>query len=208
MTEFKLYDYLSFILPGALVLGSAIYAFLGWPWDEPGVAGTTGLIAASYVVGHLNSAIAVALQPLAFGRGFGSRPPTTHGLFGERGHFNEDEEAEIRALFDEHFGPELSFETQYDLAYTLIQHHEADQILRSMNEQIGFYRSMASASLIAIILVIAGALFGKNHLDPWLAGTLLAVATGLFVYRFRWFWTRFGHNVVRGGLVLLRARES
>jgi hypothetical protein len=92
----------------------------------------------------------------------------------------------------------MPFGSAYNLAYTELQQAGKDHQLKVMNQQIGFYRNMSFACLLAAGMVAYLAIGGHTHL-PWLPwAAFFLVTAALFAYRYRRFWRNFGDNVVRG----------
>jgi len=197
-----LYEYLSFILPGGLVLFTALIGFRGWTWAEPGASALAGLVAAAFVIGQLVTAVAAWLEPLAWKRKPGSRQQSLDGLFGGGGYYTEAERPEIERLLQAGWGEGQSLQICFDLAYTSLQQSGKDQLVQKMNQELAFNRNMAGATIVSFVIVAIAWITEHDGLEPALWLPALAVATGLFVYRFRRYWRRFAHNVIRGALVL------
>lgn len=73
----------------------------------------------------------------------------------------------------------------------------SQQLLARLNQQIGFYRNVAFAYLIAAGLIGGAAMAGKSNMPaiPWMP--FFVLTTMLFIYRYRRFWRYFGDNVIR-----------
>jgi hypothetical protein len=198
---FTLYDYLSFLLPGGTVLFAAFYGYFGWPYPEPGTTGLLGIGAACFVVGHVVAAAASFFEPLIWLKRPGSRQDPTWGMFGEGGTYDESERTEIEDQFRTRFGA-LPFQTAYRRGYTLLQHEGKDETLQVFNRQLGFYRNMTVATVIALLVVVGYNAGGRRELPLEVWGPLFVLAAVLFAYRYRRFWRRFGDGVVRGVSVL------
>lgn len=202
--KYSVYEYLTFVIPGGVILAATIYGWKGWPFGEPGVIAAAGLVVAAFISGHALASVANWLEPMWWRRRPGSTVSSSAGLFGEGGLYDADEEKTLRNLFRKAF-PELSgFENQWRAAYSVALRGPLGSRLQIMVDQIGFYRSMAAASLLCGLLILAFELGGKAHLPllPWLPIT--AVTTLAFALRYRRFWTRLGDYVVREVVVAKR----
>src|SRR6266545_8309707 len=93
----SIYDSLSFVLPGGTVLFTSVYGWNGWPYPEPGATAAIGILAAAFVVGHLNAALAAFLEPLAWRHRPGQRMSSTWGLFGPGGVYTAAEQDTVEA---------------------------------------------------------------------------------------------------------------
>jgi hypothetical protein len=195
-----LYEYLSFILPGGLVVFVGMIGFRGWHWHEPGTSELAGLVAAAFVVGQLTTAVAVFLEPLCWLRRPGSQQDSLQGLFGRAGYFTESERPTLEKELHSRFGPDLSIATCFALAYTELQQAGKDHAVQKMNQELAFNRNMAGACLLAALMVIVFHIAGRRALPITWTLPILVASLGLFAYRFRRFWRRFAHNVIRGFL--------
>lgn len=201
MIAYTAYQFLGFILPGALVLFASVYGSTGWPRSEPAASGLVGVLATSFVAGHAVAAVAGWLEPLAWGSRPGRRVESMTGLFGTKGYFDELERPVIEERLRTLFGSELQPQTCFDLAYTRLQQQGKDSVVQLMNQEIGFHRNMASASIASFFVTVGVAVAGRgDHLRPDVWLPTFGVAALLFVFRYRRFWRRFAHNVVRGVL--------
>lgn len=181
------YRYLTFLLPGALVVFVGIYGWAGWPWGEPGAGLLLALSAASFMTGHVVVAVANVLQPVWFGHRPGTRLESSEGLFDKGARFAGDEAA-VRGAFKKEYPQLTSFDGQFGAAYVEAQKGPLAGKLLSLVEEIGYYRSMAAGSCIAAVLVVIYALAGKSHLPiwPWLG--VLACSCFAHAYRLKRFW--------------------
>jgi hypothetical protein len=199
MDKLDIYQYISFILPGGLVLATVLYGFEVVPTNvSPSATVLILLTAAAFVVGHLNVAVANFLQPLVWGKRPGSWPPSTAGLFGKRGRYDEAQQQRIEKKFEQLFPDASSIQQRFNIGYTLLRQEQLDGQLQILNPQIGFYRNMATAAVLSLGILIAASATGHDHLNPRIWIPLNLVALLLLVSRFRRFWTRFGDEVVRG----------
>jgi len=194
-----LYDYLGFIVPGAVIIAAAVYGLgLARVTTAPSAEGILLLTAAAFVVGHLNVAVANMLQPVAFGHRPFTRLRSTEGLFGEHGRYSAAEQKEIEAEFAEYFPTASTFEEQFQLGYTLLRQKNLDAALQTANQQIGLYRNLMAATVVCLPLLVAGAATGHGSLRPGVWIPLDGLAIVLFAIRFRRFWVRFSDEVIRG----------
>jgi hypothetical protein len=199
-----LYDYLGFIVPGAVIIAAAVYGFgLAGVTTAPSAEGILLLTAAAFVIGHLNVAVANMLQPVAFGHRPFTRLRSTEGLFGNNGRYGEAERKEIEGEFAEFFPAASTFEERFQLGYTLLRQKQLDLALQTANQQIGLYRNLMAAAVVCLPLLAAAAI-GHGTLRPQIWIPLDVLAAVLFAIRFRRFWVGFANEVVRG----VRALES
>jgi hypothetical protein len=193
---YSAYEYLSFILPGGVVLFASFYGYHGWPWSEPGGTALVGILAACFLVGHANAALAQYFQPLLWGSRPSNRANSEWGMFGPAGAFPQPGdrdrlESEMAATY-----PGLSFQQAFATAVADMRRTGDDEFLKVLNSQIGLYRNLTTASLLSAAIVLYYNLSSHQHLPllPWLP--IFAGATVLFANRYRNFWKRYGAAVV------------
>ena len=196
MGPYSAYEYLTFVMPGATVLFVAIYGWFGWPWKEPGGTLLVGILAACFLVGNALSAIATWLEPTLLGRRPGSAPDGLWGQFGRRDRHHGDQNT-YQDLFRERYGSEIDMRRGYSLARTEVSRSVEGAGLERLNQQIGFYRGMTVACLVAFVLEGTLAAAWHSRLDPAIWMPTLAGGTVLFGYRFRRFWRWYGDYVLR-----------
>lgn len=209
MDRLDIYEYISFILPGGLVLAAILYGFeIVPPTANVSATFLILLTATAFVFGHLNVAIANFVEPLAWGRWPGTRPSSTAGLFGKRGLYDPEYQRRVEERFDRLFPTASNFQQRFNLAYTLLRQEQLDGHLQVLNKQIGFYRNMATAVTVSLGIVIAASATGHYRLNLWPWIPLGVVALLLLVVRYRRFWIRFGDEVVRGTHAWTTRREQ
>ena len=195
--RFSAYEYLTFILPGALVLATAFYGWHGWPYGDISGSMVIGVIAASFFIGHVIAAIANWFQPVLWGHLPGGRLSSSEGLFvAKKGPWASSEQ-EVREAFKAAFPVAVDFESQFKLAYAKAQVGPLGPRLQTFVEQIGFYRSGALACGLCLATVIVFTLMGRSHLHVCFWGPLFLFSLLAFAYRFRRFWVYLGDYVVR-----------
>jgi hypothetical protein len=194
MNPYSAYEYLSFVIPGGVLLFASFYGYNGWHWKEPGGTALVGIVAACFVVGHANAAVAQYCQPLLWGHWPSNRASSDWGMFGRRGAFHRDGdrervEADLAAAH-----PGLSFQQAFSTALAGIR--DTDDHVRVLNSQIGLYRNLTAATFLSLVVVVYYDLSSHRHLPmlPWVP--ILVAATVLFGNRYRHFWRRFGAHVV------------
>lgn len=186
-TTLSAYRYLAFLLPGALLLFVAFYGWNGWPYGEPGAGVVLGLSAASYVSGHVLVSIANFFQPVWWLQPPGRRVKSSQGLFDESGRYAKSKDQVLKAF--ENAYPQVSeFEAQFGIAYQEAQKGPLAPKLLAFVEEIGYYRSMATASAICVLLVAVFNFAQHEHLPPGLWIPVFLVSTIAHAYRFRRFW--------------------
>lgn len=199
MDKLDVYQYISSILPGGLVLAAVLYGFEVVPAKaSPSATVLILLTAVAFTVGHLNVAVATFIQPLAWGHWPGKWLSSTAGLFGKRGRYDEVQQQIIEKQFERLFPDVRDFQQRFNVGYTLLRQEQLDGHLQTLNAQIGFYRNMATAVVVSIGVVIAATVAGHDRLDLRTWAPLFSVALLLLTSRFRRFWVRFGDEVVRG----------
>lgn len=193
-TSLSAYRYLTFLLPGALVLTVAFYGWNGWPYAEPGAGALLGLIAAAYMTGHIVVALANYFQPIWWGHSPGGRLESSEGLFDKGGRYEKSKDA-VLAAFSSSYPNVDGFEAQFGIAYQQVQKGALGPKLLSIVEEIGYYRSMATASAICMLLVLVFRLFGRTHLEVLLWTPIFIVSMAAHAYRFKRFWRYVGEYV-------------
>ena len=193
-TSLSPYRYLTFLLPGALLLFVIVYGWSGWPYGEPGAGALLGLSVAAFMTGHVLAAVANFFQRVWWGHPPGGRLESSEGLFDKAGRYAGSKD-DVLAAFSNRYPQVSSFEAQFGAAYQAAQKGPLAAKLLSMVEEIGYYRSMATASAGSFLLVLILNLLGHHHLPltPWLP--LFALATAAHAYRFRRFWRYVGEYV-------------
>jgi hypothetical protein len=197
------YQYLTFLLPGALVLFVFVFGWNGWPYGEPGAGAILGLSAAAFMIGHALAAIANYFQASWWGHLPGSRLQSSEGLFDEGGRYAVTQQA-VTTAFEEAFPSVKTFEAQFGVAYAEAQAGPLGPKLQAIVEQIGYYRSMATASALSLVVVVVFYSLGHRHLPLLLWTPLFLLLTLLNAYRFRRFWRYVGEYVVAD---VLRRRD-
>lgn len=195
MGPYSIYEYLTFILPGASMLFVSFFGWLGWHWKEPGGTALVGIIAASFIAGNALSAFATWLEPLLLGGRPGSIPNGLWGQFapGDRYAGRRDE---LLLVLRERYG-EVSLEDGYALARTEVRASAEGGGLEKLNQQIGFYRGMTVAAVVGLLIEVAFAAGWHTHLPPGLWIPVLGASVVLFSYRYRRFWRWYGDYVLR-----------
>src|SRR5262245_16696411 len=130
MDRLSLYDYLSFVLPGALILFVATYGDGGWPRGEPGAAAFAGLVAAAFLVGYLNAALGNAAEALVLGERPGGRADPLWGTLGAHSTYTDEEKAAATEHLLARYGPPLT--SAYRLGYTELSQTDRDGRLQIM----------------------------------------------------------------------------
>lgn len=202
MGPYTFYDYLTFILPGGTLLFTAVYAWFGWPWSEPGATALVGLLAATFVIGNAISGVATWVEPVFIGQWPGSKPDGLWGQFASGDRYG-GRQNEIAATLKKRYGQD-DLTTNYRLAQTELRTTSVDDLTR-LNSQIGFYRGMAIACLGSLVLELALYVWWHTHLPVVLWSIIFAVAALLFIYRYRRFWRWYGDYVIRGVMNLERS---
>lgn len=202
MDRLTLYDYLSFVLPGALILFVAVYGDSGWPRGEPGAAATLGLVAAAFVIGYLNAALGNLVESVMLGGKPGGRADPLWGTLGDHSTYTDQEKAAATSALENRYGVPVAM--AYRMAYTELSQTDRDCRLQIMNQHLGFARGMATACAIGFVIELGLVIVDGSHLPAELWLPLLAAGTGAFTYRFRHFWRRFGDHVLRAAMVLQR----
>lgn len=193
-TSLSPYRYLTFLLPGALLLFVILYGWSGWSYGEPGAGALLGLSIASFVTGHVLAAVANFFQPIWWGHAPGSRLKSMEGLFDKAGRY-ADSRAEVLAAFNKQHPQVSNFEAQFGAAYQAAQKGPLAAKLLSMVEEIGYYRSMATASAVSCLLLVIFNCLDHHHLPLWPWLTVFVLSTGAHAYRFRRFWRYVGEYV-------------
>jgi hypothetical protein len=190
------YQYLTFLLPGGLLLGTFVYGLNGWPLGDPGAAVVLGLTLAAFMIGHALAGIANFLQPVWWGHLPGQRLRSSEGLFVKGGRFAGSEEA-VRSKFAQRYPKLETFDEQFGIAYSEAQAGPLGSKMQALVEQIGFYRSAATASLLCLLsITFFGLVLNRAHMPliPW-APVFLSL-TLLYGYRFKRFWRLLAEYVV------------
>ncbi len=198
MKDFSPYDYLSFILPGGLVIAVASIGFSGVPTQEPGASWLVVLVAASFVVGHGVATVASWMEPLAWGHAPGRPTDPAWGLTGPRGAFEASEWDAISEQCRSRYPSASTFRSAWNMGYLELQAGTARDRLAMLNQQIGFYRNTTVACIASVVLVVAQWATGYQFLDPRVSLGIFGLGAVLFTYRFRRFWRYFGMEVANG----------
>ena len=192
----SVYDYLSYIVPGAVVLTAGWYAFLGAKFQEPGVFASIALVVVAYVVGLAVASVWFWVEPLLWRHPPLTRLDRTWGLIGRHGVYPEDQRTAIQATFAGRYGAE-DFSTNYDLGYTEIQSSEKGNYLLIFNQQLGLLGHLAAACVIGSLMIVAAVVVGSRSADALWWAVALLIGSFLFAARYEYFWKRIGDQVVR-----------
>jgi hypothetical protein len=202
--EYSAYDFLSFVLPGGLLLFIYLAATGGLPTSEPG-AGTLAVYAgAAFLIGQLNGVASSYVQPVFWGHGPWTVPDSSWGVFGRFARYKEaDRERVTKQLRNRFPGNESEeFQEVFNLGYTLLQVAGKDDHLKMLNAQIGFFRNTSVASGLCVVFLIALDQLGQNRPFQPVVTWFLAACAVTFYFRYRYAWSAFGNAVCRGVIAL------
>jgi uncharacterized membrane-anchored protein len=192
----SVYDYLSYIVPGAVVLTAGWYAFLGAKYQEPGVFASIALVVLAYVAGLAVAAIWYWAEPILWRHPPLSRLDRTWGLIGRHGVYPEEQRNAIQSTFAGRYRAE-DFATNYDLGYAEIQESEKGNYLLIFNQQLGLLGHLAAACVIGSVLIVVAVVLGTASVYALWWAVVLCGGSGLFAARYKYFWKRIGDQVVR-----------
>lgn len=206
MTPYSVYDYLASILPGATILAAAIYAWLGLPRTEPGGSVVIGVLAASFVVGQLNSAIGAFLFPLLLRQWPWERPNSVYGLSSE---FKQPIYDSMLKSIGKRLGlAEAGATVVFSAAYSELLTTPLKDMLMTLNRQIAFHRNMMAACLVSMVVSVAAFHSGRHYMNEGLWIPVLIMSTALFGVRARRFWIDFGSHVWRGAFNVAKSASG
>lgn len=208
MDQLTLYDYLTFVLPGGVVLAVSTYASRGWPWPRPSAAILVLLTGAAFVVGYAISGISNLVEPCFLGQRSLRNPDPLWGTLNGPSRMEDVEKQQLRGLLSARYGKELTATAAYRRALVELRAKDKAPMLPTINQHLGFARGMAVASMISAIILIACAIFGDSHLAVQFWVPVSAGAAALFIARFRRFWRWFGENVLRGIAEIVRQEQD
>jgi hypothetical protein len=208
MNLYSAYDYLAFIIPGGLTVGAVYIAFWGWPQAEPGASALVILLGLAFLVGQVLASIGAWLQPVAWGHAPGSIVDPLWGVFGKGATYSEAEAEQVVRELEGHFGPGLSRNRLYQLAYTELQQSGKEGRLAVLNSQIGMCRNSVAGFLVAAVAQIVAIMAGPTLPNAGLLTAAYALGAGVFVARYKRFWGQFGDNVIRGFRVSAHAARN
>ena len=192
----SVYDYLSYIVPGAVVVTAWWYGFIGARYQEPGVFASIALVIAAYVVGLAVAAIWYWAEPAIWWHRPFARLDKTWGLIGARGAYPDDQREAIESTFAKRYRSG-DFGTNYDLGYTEIQESGKGDYLLIFNQQLGLLGHLSAACLLGGLVLVFAVIVRSTSVSAltWAIGLL--VGSALFGARYRYFWKRIGDQVVR-----------
>jgi hypothetical protein len=197
VNQLTLYDYLSFVVPGSVVIAAFTLGYAGWPWARPDAASLVLLTAAAFVVGYAIAAIANLVEPMFLGSWPATTPNPLWGtLVGPTG-MQPNEQSLYRTTMHKRYGEDIDDAACYRRGLAELRQKDLVPMLPIINQHLGFARGMAVASAVSTIALLVCAAMHRHHLALafWLpAGIVLTV---LFVLRFRRFWRWFGESVLR-----------
>lgn len=206
-TTLSPYEYLTFLIPGALILLTIVFGWNGWPHGEPGAGTILGLSVASFVVGHGVAALANLIQPVWWGHRPGSPLRSDEGLFDKGARYANSKEKVAEAFAA--VAPRVTdFESRFGIAYAQAQTRPLSSKLERLVEQIGYYRATATACVLALVLTVAFNLVGRDHLPVFLWVPVFIVLAILHAYRFRRFWRYLAEYVVADVFLRLQSKDE
>ena len=208
MEQLTLYDYLTFVLPGGVVIAAVTIGYRGWPWARPDAASLVLLTAAAFVVGYAVSAVANVFEPLFLGSLPGSHPDQLWGTLAGSSRLTEAEKALYRETLHTRYGVVLDDAACYRRGVAELRQKQLVPMLATINQHLGFARGMAIASALSTISLVVCAGLGHHHVTLAFWVPVGAVATALFVFRFRRFWRWFGESVLRAVAALESAEPT
>ncbi|MHB8394343.1 MAG: hypothetical protein ACYDC5_07555 [Candidatus Dormibacteria bacterium] len=200
MPPYTIYNYLGSILPGAAIIAAALGGWLGIPRTEPGGSLVVGLIAASFVVGQLNSAVGVLLYPMLWAQKPGTKVSSVNGLCQRFG--AADYATMLSALKSRLHLDNLSDDSVFSVLYSKLLQTPLSTMLATLNQEIAFYRNMFSATIIASLILLAAFLSGRRFVDLEVWLPILAICAVILGAQARRFWVHFGAHVLQGAMTL------
>jgi hypothetical protein len=205
MSAYSAYDLLSFVIPGGLIVAVGYLVAYGVPATEPGATYLVIFLAAAFLAGHVNVALASWAEPVLWGRRPGGRVGSLWGLTGPGGTLAESW-GDLRSRLAERYGSDLSDQELFDRAYVELQQTKRDDFLKILDSQVGFYRNATVACFLSTFVLAAGGLMGLAQHLPWIVGAgILLLGAVACQYRYRRFRRHFGAHVVRSSALLQNA---
>lgn len=191
------YDIMAIVLPGLLVVVVGFYGWFGWPYPEPGAAYLAGMVAASFLAGHLVAGLSRLLQPWLFCRL--SAVPSSWGLVGDPRLGEPDLTQLLRGLGEDTtaLDDESKRRRRLEVALARVRSdNRSNGHLQAMNSQIGFHRNASAGCAVSAIIVIAYSALGRAHLPGVLGATVLLVAAILLAIGLRHYWVLYGEELI------------
>jgi len=200
--RFTPYEYLAFLLPGGTVVWTLALA-LGQNVDL-GAGEFAVVLGLAFVVGHALAAVASWGEPIFWGDMPGGRTDPLWGVFGRNGPIDEERRPAIEHAIQARLKSVDGFPRLHRLGYTRLQQLGLDGHLQVLNQQIGFYRNMVVALVVAAAVQIGSFLVLSIAPTYSLPAVVVVEAGGalLFIYRYKRFWAYFGAAVLDGILAL------
>ena len=199
--QLTLYDYVSYVVPGGLLLFVIVYGYDGWPRAEPGSSGLIGIIAAAFVVGHVVAVVGTWVEAAFLGGRPGRRPDPLWGTLGDRSRYSDEERAELRQRLLERYG-DVEVAVAFRLGQTELQQAGKDGPMKVATQHLGFARGLATAALLALVVDVVLAIASGTHLPLVLWIPVLCGVAVACVVRYRRAWRQFGDHLIRGVAVL------
>lgn len=192
----SVYDFLSYVLSGALVIGGCWWVIGGIP-PEPGVATTVALVGAAYVVGHLVQAIGVRWEARYWSR-MGGWPSDVRMEPGSKRTFDSG----MRAMIDERLARDhgetarkLRTADKFAMARADLRSDAADTQSELMNALYALSRGLTTASALLVLIFATGAI-STCSVSPFVWAALVsALSAFLFLDRLSSFGFRFADQV-------------
>jgi hypothetical protein len=199
----SVYDLLGYVLVGGLLVAGCYWAVEGVP-AEPGVATVLGLVAFSYIVGHLVQSVSTFWERLVWRAGW----PAELRL--RPGHAKAYDNR-LRGLVAARLGPDASalrLRDQFAFARAMLRARGADAQPELMNVAYGFCRGLTTSSALLAVVFVVAAIVSDRSRPLGIAAGLAAAAAALLFVRCRRFGFRFADQVWRDLVALPTANKS
>jgi hypothetical protein len=205
--QLTLYDYLTFVLPGGVVIASITIAYSGWPWPRPDATSLVLLTGAAFVVGYAIAGVANFLEPAFLGSVPGRRADPLWGTLTGPSRLKPDVQQLYRRALLVRYGA-TDEDDCYRRGVTELRQKQLVPMLATFNQHLGFSRGMAVASTVSTVGLLVCTALGHHHVLVGFWCGLGVVGTVLFIYRFRRFWRWYGESVLRGVAELERSENA
>lgn len=201
LSLFSVYDFFGYVLAGGLLIAGTYWAFAELP-NEPGTAAVFGLIAASYMAGHLVQSVANIWEGALWDRG---GVPSSVRLSAAGEHTSNKHKPYDSALqeliksrvSDITGAADLSIADMFAVARAELRARELDGRAELMNTMYGLCRGLTTSAALLIPIFIAAGI----HTDDWprlgIAICVATVAVLLYARRATRYSYRFADQVWR-----------
>jgi len=203
--HYDLYDFLGYILPGLLLLGTIVFILqryfnisaIGFLSNST-VIESGVFVVSSFIVGHLIQGFCNPIEKMIYKKKWNGYPSSKF-LEESNKHFSKEYKQKLKEKLYNHFGlsEKSSYQELFDSAYCfLLQKKYRGKVERFLSMH-GFYRSLMMTCLILFLFFLILLIFKVYSIEVFIFTIIFLISTSIFYKRFIRFSVRFADTVYK-----------